>query len=178
MCQQQKMKSCKQGQLADFYPRENFGSRIGFCLWCHSDQAWLWDLIICLSEIQQNCINLLPSVQFNCEVMYSGDELSHTRSLFPDAILLIAQNLVIVQKLHKMTNVFHDFAVTQRQWNYPIVRSLALVPPSRTKVSRKLFSSHQESGLVRRKLVIWVSGLVRLKRLSSSGILVKSGSDH
>ena len=26
---------------ADLYPWESFGSRIGFCLWCHNDGAWL-----------------------------------------------------------------------------------------------------------------------------------------
>ena len=30
-----------QGPLADFYSRESFVSRIGFCLWCHSNGAWL-----------------------------------------------------------------------------------------------------------------------------------------
>ena len=41
-------------------------------------KALMGNLIKSLAEIQQNCINLLPSVQSNCEVMYSGDELSLT----------------------------------------------------------------------------------------------------
>ena len=65
--------SSHQGQLADFYLRENVGSRIVFFL---SDaivmeldcKAMMGNLIKCLAEIQQNCINLLPSVQSSGEV--------------------------------------------------------------------------------------------------------------
>ena len=66
-------------------------------------------------QIQQNCINLLPSVQSNCEVIYNGDELSLTRSLFPEAMLVVTQNLFVLQKLHKKTMhyVFHDFTATR-----------------------------------------------------------------
>ena len=47
-------------------------------------KALVGNLIKSLAEVQQNCINLLLSVQSNCEVMYSGDELSLTRSPFPE----------------------------------------------------------------------------------------------
>ena len=49
-------------------------------------KAMMGNLIKSLAEIQQNCINLLPSVQSNYEVMYSVDELNLTRSLFPEAM--------------------------------------------------------------------------------------------
>ena len=65
-------------------------------------KALMGNLIKSLPAIQQNCINLLPSVQSNCEVMYSGDEL--TGSLFPEAMLVIAQNLVVHQTLHRITD--------------------------------------------------------------------------
>ena len=75
------------------------------------------NLIKCLTEIQQSCINLLSSVQSTCEVIYSGDELSLTRSLLPEAMLVIAQNLAVLQKLHMLTMhyVFRVFAVTRCQ---------------------------------------------------------------
>ena len=60
-------------------------------------KAMMENLIKSLSEIQQNCTNLLPSIQSNCEVMYSGDELSLTRSLLLEAMLVISQNLVVLQ---------------------------------------------------------------------------------
>ena len=62
--------------------------------------------------------------------MYSGDELSLTRSLLPEAMLVVAQNLLVLQKLHKTTMhyMFHHFTATRCQWNWSIVRSLALVP--------------------------------------------------
>ena len=41
MWQQHEMMSSHQRPLADFYPQENFRSKIGICLWCHNDGAWL-----------------------------------------------------------------------------------------------------------------------------------------
>ena len=107
---------------------------------------------------------LVLSVQSNCKVMYSGDELSLTRSLFPEAMLVVAQNLLVLQKLHKMTKhyVFHDFTTTC-QWNWSIVRSLAHVPLLEQKC-------HESSFPVIRNLTLFVgsSVLVWLERPSPS----------
>ena len=106
---QHEMMSSHQGPLAVFYPRENFESRIGFVsnaivmeLDC---KAIMGNLIKSLAIIQQHCINLLPSVQSNCNVLYSSDELSLTRSLLPEAMLVIAQNLIVLRKLHKRVKI-------------------------------------------------------------------------
>ena len=61
------------------------------------------NLIKSLAEIQKNCMNLLSSVQSNCEVMYSGDELN----LLPEAMMVVAQNIVVFQKLHKYLQKLH-----------------------------------------------------------------------
>ena len=42
---------------------------------CH---AIMWNLIKSLAEIQQNCINLLPSIYSNCKFMFGSDELCLT----------------------------------------------------------------------------------------------------
>ena len=113
------------------------------------------NLIKSLAIIQQNCINLLPSVQSNCNVLYSSDELSLTRSLLPEAMLVIFQNLIVLRKLHKMTMhyVFHDFAATRCQWNGPIVRSLALA----TLLKQRC---HESSFPVIRNLALFVGSLI------------------
>ena len=199
------------GQLADSYLRGNFGPRICSCLWCHSDGAWLqgddWNLKNAL--MKSNKLHLRV-VQSNCEVVYrySVDELGLKRSLLPGAMLVIAQNLVFIQNLHKVKslNVIYFTSITQKApTTYKRVLEgadvgvqnfirLLCVPrlcssmvsvklvdnqqpcsclPSWIKTSRKLFSSHQESGLFRKTLDIWESGLVQLNRPSLLGILVR-----
>ena len=90
--------SSHQGQLVDSYLQGNFGSRqvlVPVAIVVELDcQAVMWNLIKSLAEIQQNCINLLPSVKSNFKVMYGGDELYLTRSPFPEVMLKITQDLV------------------------------------------------------------------------------------
>lgn len=77
--------------------------------------------------------------------MYGGDELG---LLFPDSVLVLAKNLVTLQK-------FHELPTCSMIWQQQdIISSLAIVPFLERKCHKRLFSRHQESSLVHWKLDI------------------------
>ena len=156
--QQLGMVASHQGPLADFYPRESFGFRVGFCLWCHSDGAWLQGADgepyqkLCWNpaKLHQLVAKSSPIARL-CTVVMSWV----SQDLFPEAMLVVTQTLVVLQKLHKMTMhyVFHDFTATRCQWNWSVVRSLALVPLLEQMC-------HESSFPVIRNLALFVGSLI------------------
>ena len=138
---------------------ESFGSRIGFCLWCDSDGAWLQGTDgepyqkPCWNPAKLHQLVAVCPIQLRDHLQWWWAE-SHKIS-FSWSHAGSRSESCCFQKLHKMTMhyVFHDFTVTRCQWNWSTVRSLALVPLLEQRC-------HESSFLVIRNMTLSVGSLI------------------
>ena len=57
----------------------------------------MWHFVKGLTQIQRNDINLFSYIEISSKVIDSSYELAFTRMVFPEAILLFAQNVILAK---------------------------------------------------------------------------------